>query len=340
MKKSLLLLAMVLLNLLPLPANAEDTNTKPLSHIYTDCLFTYYYSYVEDTQKNYHKTFCFESRSIEDREYMAMIECDEYGDYDSGNEHCIYAYLREENQQIYMLRGNSIPEITSGWWYGSTYGRRDKETMIYDFNLLPGDTYRIGSTDDYVFLVENPTSTDVWNWMYDNAQFSPYSYLCTWDYGMLTLKNKYFDTVFGREVYTFAQKFFDPDEKFTNGLDYYNPMKWDSSGWRTFDVIDGFGCMQSLVAFPGLFPPCPNIMTMFITAENPILCKVQRKDTKEILFEKTDLPNPPLVEELDADGNAEAAYYNLQGQKVAAPEEGSIYIVKRGAKASKEVYRQ
>ncbi len=54
---------------------------------------------------------------------------------------------------------------------------------------------------------------------------------------------------------------------------------------------------------------------------------------------QTERPTAGVAEVMmPADANPE--YYNLQGQKVAAPEEGSIYIVKRGAKASKEVYRQ
>ncbi len=334
MKKSLLLLAAVLLNLLPLPAKAEDTNTKPLSHIDTDCLFTYYFTTM---LSSYQKTYCFDSRVVDDKEYMALIECDEKGDYDKEATNNIYAYLREEDNKVYMLLGNAQRPN----WYGCVYGRPDKETMIYDYSLEPGENYRIGTLEDYVILQENPTSTEVWEWIYANQDLekSPYSYLCTWDYGLLVLKEKKFDEELGREVSTFAQKYFDPDYKFSHDH-YYYPPTWDSEGWRTFDVVDGFGCMQSLVAFPGLFPPAPCIITGYANPANPILCKVQRRDTKEILFEKTDLPNPPLVEELDADGNAEPEYYNLQGQKVAAPEEGSIYIVKRGAEATKEVYRQ
>ncbi len=309
--------------LAPCSVNAEGT--KPLSHIYTDCLFTYYYSYVEDTQKNYHKTFCFESRSIEDREYMAMIECDEYGDYDSGNEHCIYAYLREEDNKVYMLLGSTfIP-----YWSGCVYGMTDKETMIYDYSLEPGESYRIGELSDYFILPENPAFEEVGHWIMDNYFQCPYTYLALWDYGTLTLKEKRIDENSGREILVYSQKFLVPDDH------YYYPEKN-----RTFEVIDGFGCMQSLVAFPGLFPPAPNILARDVTPQNPILCKVQKLDTKEILFERTDLPHQPLVEELDADGNAEPEYYNLQGQRVAAPEVGSIYIVKRGAKANKEVYRQ
>ncbi len=54
---------------------------------------------------------------------------------------------------------------------------------------------------------------------------------------------------------------------------------------------------------------------------------------------QTERPTAGVAEVMmPADANPE--YYNLQGQKVAAPEEGSIYIVKRGSKASKEVYRR
>ncbi len=54
---------------------------------------------------------------------------------------------------------------------------------------------------------------------------------------------------------------------------------------------------------------------------------------------QTERPTAEVAEVMmPADANPE--YYNLQGQKVAAPEEGGIYIVKRGAKANKEVYRR
>ena len=36
---------------------------------------------------------------------------------------------------------------------------------------------------------------------------------------------------------------------------------------------------------------------------------------------------------------SEAVYYNLQGVQVVNPEAGNIYIVRRGAKVTKELYR-
>ncbi len=338
MKKSLLLLAMVLLNLLPLPANAEDTNTKPLSHIDTECLFTYYYNYEHIKTMEFQQTFRFDNCIVNNREYMALIKCDENGDYDKDATYNIYAYLREEDGKVYMLRN----EAHNATWFGDVYGMTDRETVIYNYNLKPGDSYRIGELSDYyteLQLPENPTYHDILYWItynYDAAIGAPYIYLCLWDYGLLTLKERRFDDNLDREVWTYVQKYFDPKQE----LWQYDNQEatWNSEGYRTFDVVDGFGCMQSLVAFPGLFPPCINVFNTDYTPLNPVLCKVQKLDTKEILFELTDLPHPPLVEELDTDGNAEPEYYNLQGQKVAAPEEGSIYIVKRGAKASKEVY--
>ena len=44
------------------------------------------------------------------------------------------------------------------------------------------------------------------------------------------------------------------------------------------------------------------------------------------------------IDGIEAD-NAVAEYYNLQGVKVANPEKGGMYIVRRGAKVSKEIVR-
>ena len=44
------------------------------------------------------------------------------------------------------------------------------------------------------------------------------------------------------------------------------------------------------------------------------------------------------IDGIEAD-NAAAEYYNLQGVKVANPEKGGMYIVRRGAKVSKEIVR-
>ena len=44
------------------------------------------------------------------------------------------------------------------------------------------------------------------------------------------------------------------------------------------------------------------------------------------------------IDGIEAD-NAVAEYYNFQGMKVANPEKGGMYIVRRGAKVSKEIVR-
>ena len=44
------------------------------------------------------------------------------------------------------------------------------------------------------------------------------------------------------------------------------------------------------------------------------------------------------IDGIEAD-NAAAEYYNLQGVKVANPDKGGMYIVRRGAKVSKEIVR-
>jgi len=45
------------------------------------------------------------------------------------------------------------------------------------------------------------------------------------------------------------------------------------------------------------------------------------------------------IEDVTIDGNEAAVYYNLQGVRVAEPQAGQIYIVRRGAKATKELMK-
>lgn len=49
--------------------------------------------------------------------------------------------------------------------------------------------------------------------------------------------------------------------------------------------------------------------------------------------------NSSGIESVAVESAAAAVYYNLQGVRVAAPEAGSLYIVKRGDKVSKEIVR-
>lgn len=45
------------------------------------------------------------------------------------------------------------------------------------------------------------------------------------------------------------------------------------------------------------------------------------------------------INDMEADQNADAEYYSIQGIRVANPEQGEIYIVRRGANVTKEIYR-
>ena len=49
--------------------------------------------------------------------------------------------------------------------------------------------------------------------------------------------------------------------------------------------------------------------------------------------------NPTGIEDVTVDGNEEAEYFNLQGVRVAQPEAGQVYIVRRGAKVQKELVK-
>ena len=49
--------------------------------------------------------------------------------------------------------------------------------------------------------------------------------------------------------------------------------------------------------------------------------------------------NTTGIEDVTVDGNEEAEYFNLQGVRVAQPEAGQMYIVRRGAKVAKELVK-
>lgn len=51
------------------------------------------------------------------------------------------------------------------------------------------------------------------------------------------------------------------------------------------------------------------------------------------------MPGTEAIDETPADFAAEPEYYNLQGRRVTRPEAGQLLIVRRGAKATKQIYR-
>ena len=45
------------------------------------------------------------------------------------------------------------------------------------------------------------------------------------------------------------------------------------------------------------------------------------------------------IEDVTVEGNEAAEYFNLQGIRVAEPQAGQVYIVRRGAKTTKELVK-
>ena len=72
---------------------------------------------------------------------------------------------------------------------------------------------------------------------------------------------------------------------------------------------------------------------------------VTRVNNEQVASHSIDIPNIKTgtvgIEDVavDNDDNAPAEYFNLQGVRVAHPEAGNIYIVRRGAKVSKELVK-
>lgn len=83
----------------------------------------------------------------------------------------------------------------------------------------------------------------------------------------------------------------------------------------------------------GLTPDCNPVFYLKANYNNNIIEPTFHSLTQ---FEGT----ITAIETIEAEeAEAEAVYYNLQGVQVVNPEAGNIYIVRRGAKATKELYR-
>lgn len=81
-------------------------------------------------------------------------------------------------------------------------------------------------------------------------------------------------------------------------------------------------------------------VTTFNLTYDGVMC-VMTNPAFPNLYLYTDLMNVTSsgIEDIMADENAEAVYYNLQGIRVANPERGTIYIVRKGNTTSKVLYR-
>lgn len=80
-------------------------------------------------------------------------------------------------------------------------------------------------------------------------------------------------------------------------------------------------------------------VTTFLISYNGVMC-VMTNPAFPNLYLYTNLLNVQSgIEDVSADDNAEAIYYTLQGIQVTNPQPGTVYIVRKGDKVSKVLYR-
>lgn len=218
-----------------------------------------------------------------------------------------------------------------------TYGTDSNEVVIYDNNLEIGDTYCVADKkheDCYV-----PAHKSDWRNAIDDIGKKE-TFLNLWDGGQLTLEKISYDDA-GREVRTFRQK----RTEWWDGYSLHDDTAEQAPESRTFEFIEGIGCTKGFLYNPGLYPPfvkqssdCDIIgKEKMIASPSIVLTRVIDKRDGSIVYEK-----PSDVKDLTTDASVFAGvpeYYNLQGFKVAHPQNGEIYIVKQGSKTRKEVYR-
>ena len=93
-----------------------------------------------------------------------------------------------------------------------------------------------------------------------------------------------------------------------------------------FPAYEGMGYWDVQELYPG-------VSILKFTLKN----KDNESDAISFTF-KFNYTGENAIDGIEAD-NAAAEYYNFQGVKVANPEKGGMYIVRRGAKVSKEIVR-
>ncbi len=259
--------------------------------------------------------------SINDKIYhnCYLYDYDYDSDYDSLDNP--FAYLRQENGKVYMLN-------PSNGQY--EYGSDTEELLIYDFSLEPGDEFQVGKDEYY--------SPD---WSGKNY-FELGDFLPTTNNGRIkclsTSDNEH--SVKQMELY-----FPSPYPEDSNQLNYI------------FTIQEGIGFLKWSRGIYTGYMPYPYNLSMSTDWHNEIellyVCDVEEVSDisegnfGEVIYRQEGMPENPkeyfdalAVEDIRADEYAAPEYFNIQGMLVSNPTEGEIYIVKRGSKASKEVYRR
>ncbi len=327
---------------------AEQTD--PVSIIHPDWEYTYYNNYYRGGNSPVYQKCGFTDESeIDGNKYWTfslLTETDNKGVTKDINKPL--AYMREENGEVYMRLHPSSPGYTGSYHHPDTYGYKDRDLMIYDFNLKAGEEYQIGEPDTYPVygtVPWEPRDPEIlFTWLQKHI-FDHYSYMILWNDGRLSVSDVKDDETSGRRVWFIHQKCTYPmqiqwsyrKDQLLDELD----TDFSKTHIRTFRFVEGIGSLKGFLPFPGLFPPSLNLGGLM---ESPregaaYLCEITDKATGETIYKDERRPDQDnSVDEIGAEGeNVGAEYYTLQGIRVLNPEPGEICIVRRGAKVTKEV---
>lgn len=138
-----------------------------------------------------------------------------------------------------------------------------------------------------------------------------------------------------------------PAEAYENWLGSYDNelISTGDGSWKNHDILaqqnEGVTDVNGEYVVRAYFPSAPAILAMPMKAkaaeapENTSYVVLEAK--KPFNAVRNELTT--VIETITADADTPAVYYNLRGQRVAAPVAGELYIVRRGTQVSKEIVR-
>lgn len=138
-----------------------------------------------------------------------------------------------------------------------------------------------------------------------------------------------------------------PAEAYENWLGSYDNelISTGDGSWKNHDILaqlnEGVTDVNGEYVVRAYFPSTPAILPKLMKAkaaevpENTSYVVLEAK--KPFNAVRNELTT--VIETITVDADAPAVYYNLRGQRVAAPVAGELYIVRRGTQVSKEIVR-
>lgn len=146
-----------------------------------------------------------------------------------------------------------------------------------------------------------------------------------------------------------------PENRYTEWIgNFGNELYYNSDGtWTNYDILaqkneENLNKVTGEYVLRAYIPSVPYILKdgqAMVKADGATENETTEPSTTYLVleakqpFSKTRSELPTGIDTITTDTAAPAIYYNLQGQRVAFPIAGEIYIVKRGARVTKEIIR-